>query len=85
MVFVGEPTGGKPKHFGQVSKMRLPHSKTPVRYSTKPFTNSPDDTAAFEPDVLVKVPSGEYFAGRDPCLERILAHRRRLPSAFVPE
>ena len=36
-IFIGEPTGGRPNHFGEVKSFNLPNSGLSVRYSTKYF------------------------------------------------
>lgn len=73
-ILVGEPTGGKPNHYGEVRTFTLPHSKLIVSYSTKYFKQSREDTASLMPDMTVELTSTEYFAGRDPVLEAILAY-----------
>jgi hypothetical protein len=79
-IFVGEPTGGKPNHFGQFEIVTLPHSKLRVQCSTKRFRHSDQDTPSFMPDVLVEEASADYFAGRDPALETILAWTSEEPA-----
>ena len=76
-IFVGEPTGGKPNHYGEFEEFTLPHSRLRVGYSTKYFTYSQDDTPSFAPDVRVELSSADYFAGRDSVLEAIMAHQEK--------
>jgi hypothetical protein len=71
-VLVGEPTGGKPNHFGQVSSFTLPTSGIRVFHSTRFFRLSAGDPSSLEPDVLVEIRSRDYFEGRDPVLETVL-------------
>ena len=71
-VFVGEPTGGKPNHFGEVKGFMLKNSKIGIQYSTKYFTHSKEDTSSFNPDVLIKPSIRDYLEYRDPVLEYIL-------------
>ena len=73
-IFVGEPTGQKPNTFGEIKRFELPNSKIPVSYSTKYFRMMADDPASFVPDIRVDLSSADYFAGRDPVLEAVLAH-----------
>ncbi len=69
---IGTPTGGKPNHFGNVRTFKLPFSGLTVQYSTRWFALIPDaDPASVIPDVEVAVTSDDYFAGRDPVMERI--------------
>jgi len=76
-ITVGEPTGGKPNHYGEVKRFTLPHSGWTVSYSTKVFTTAQveGDPDSIRPDVPVKVTGKDFFAGRDPVLEAALAHR----------
>jgi C-terminal processing protease CtpA/Prc len=76
-IFVGEPTGGKPNHYGEFQEFTLPNSRLRVGYSTKYFTYSQDDTPFFVPDVPVELSSADYFAGRDPMLDAILAYQEK--------
>jgi hypothetical protein len=39
--FVGEATGGKPNHFGEVGNFRLPNSRLQVNYAKRFSTPSP--------------------------------------------
>jgi hypothetical protein len=64
----GEPTGGKPNHFGEVKEFELPNSRIVVSYSTKHFHPFKEDTAAIMPDMLVEQTSADYLQGVDPVL-----------------
>lgn len=70
-VFVGEPSGGRPNHFGEVRMFMLKHSRLPVTYSTKYFTISQEDTDAFYPDITVELSVQDFLSHRDPVVERI--------------
>ena len=72
-VFVGEPTGGKPNHFGEVKTLILPKTKLEVSYSTKFFQQSFEDTPSLMPDVAVEISIADYRARRDPVLDAILS------------
>lgn len=71
-LLVGEPTGGKPNHYGQVSSFNLPTSGIRVFHSTRFFRLSATDPPSLEPDVGVEIRSQDYFEGRDPVLETVL-------------
>jgi hypothetical protein len=71
--FVGEPTGGKPNHYGQVSSFRLSNSRLLIQYSTKFFQTTAGDPASLFPDLNAPISSTDYFSGRDPVLEAILS------------
>lgn len=74
-IFVGEPSGGRPNHYGEVRSFRLPNTGRDVSYSTKYFTHyRPADGS--DPDALVPdieaVPSWDaYVQGIDPALRAI--------------
>jgi hypothetical protein len=72
-VFVGEPTGGKPNHFGEVKTLRLPRMKLEVSYSTKYFQAAYEDPPSLMPDVLIEMSIADFRARRDPVLEAILS------------
>ncbi len=73
-VFVGEPTGGRPNHYGEVQTFRLPNSGLEVSYSTKYFKHSDKDEPTIRPDVLVELTSDDYFSGRDPVLDAVFGY-----------
>jgi hypothetical protein len=74
-ILAGEPTGGKPNHFGEVQTFRLPNSGLPVSYSTKYFQETGDDPDSIYPDILVETSIADYRTGVDPVLARILKVR----------
>jgi hypothetical protein len=69
--FIGEPTGGKPNHFGEVKWFLLKNSGLNVSYSTKYFTFSELDTDSLYPDIFVEISIRDYLNKKDPILERI--------------
>lgn len=72
--FAGEPSGGKPNHFGEIKYFKLPNSGLFVSYSTKYFSYSEEDTDAIYPDIPVELTIEDYLNNRDPVLEKILKH-----------
>jgi C-terminal processing protease CtpA/Prc len=73
-ILVGEPTGGKPNHYGELKFLTLPNTKTAVSYSTKYFTHAEQDTPSLMPDILVEMTFQDYRTGRDPFLEAVLRY-----------
>lgn len=69
---VGEPTGGRPNHFGETKTFTLPNSGMTIQHSTKYFREQGGDEDALRPDVRVDVRAADYGAGRDPVLEEAL-------------
>lgn len=73
--FVGEPTGGKPNHYGEVKQFQLPNSEITIRYSTKYFKWLDDDPAALEPDKRIGRTYAAYRQGIDPVMDWIAAQK----------
>lgn len=71
--FVGEPTGGKPNHFGEVKNFMLTNSRINISYSTKYFTIANEDTDSFYPDITIELEFKDYSENRDPVLEAIIS------------
>ena len=70
-VIVGEETGGRPNHYGEVKRFVLPGSNLVVSYSTKYFTLLPGNDSSILP-VLESPPSFNMFMqGLDPAIEAI--------------
>jgi C-terminal processing protease CtpA/Prc len=77
-ILVGEPTGGKPNHYGQVSTFSLPNSRLRVGYSTRLFRLLTDsDPPSFMPEVLVEPTIDDLRRGRDPLLDAATSWRAR--------
>jgi C-terminal processing protease CtpA/Prc/outer membrane murein-binding lipoprotein Lpp len=73
-VFVGEPTGGSPNLYGDPSSRRLPVTGWNVHAATVYWEGSEpgDARLTLEPDLRVPLTAADFFAGRDPVLERAL-------------
>ena len=51
-ILIGEPTGGKPNHYGEVRYFNLPNVGLLVQYSTRYWLNYPgSDPLTLEPDI----------------------------------
>ncbi len=72
-VFYGEPTGGRPNHYGEIRMLTLPNLGIQVSYSTKYFRFVEGDEPSILPDVPVDLTLADFLALRDPVLEAILA------------
>jgi len=72
-LFVGEPTGATPNHFGDTRTITLPSSGIDVEISELYWQNSDprDDRPWITPDLPAPLSSGHFFAHRDPVVERI--------------
>jgi hypothetical protein len=73
-VFVGEPSGGAPNHYGDA--MPFQADGFPAYVSTLPwFDSDPLDKRIWTmPDVLVPLRFADWAAGRDAAMEAALAH-----------
>ena len=71
-ILVGEPTKGKPNHYGEVKSFQLPNSKLNVSYSTKYFEFMDDDPDSLYPDILVRPSFKNYVEGEDNILKKIM-------------
>jgi tetratricopeptide (TPR) repeat protein len=76
-IFVGEPTGGSPNHYGDATRIQLPNSGLRVRASTLWWQDShPADSRLWiAPHIASENTSADDRAGRDPALDAVLAHR----------
>lgn len=76
-VFVGEPTGASPNHYGDAGRFTLPNSKLVVQASTLWWQDAdPRDTRKWKaPDVAAELTSEAYRAGRDPAMDAILNYK----------
>lgn len=82
-VFVGEPTGGSPNHYGDARAFRLPHSRLRVSVSTLYWQDGMpwDDRPWVPPDLAAELSADDLRRNRDPALEAILALE---PGTTVP-
>jgi hypothetical protein len=84
-IFVGEPPGGSPSHYGDNTGFQLPNSKLPLRVSTLHWTLgvSPTDVReVMRPDIPAPPRFAEYREGRDGALDAI---RRYAPNDVLSD
>ncbi|NOH16111.1 S41 family peptidase [Clostridium cochlearium] len=74
--FIGEPTGGKPNHYGEVKFIKLPNTEMEVSYSTKYFTSSKEDTPSFMPDKIIEPSISDFLNKKDSIMENIIKLER---------
>jgi hypothetical protein len=81
-LFVGEPTGSSPNHFGDAKQFELPATKLSVIVATLRWQDSdPKDVRIWiRPDIVARDTFADYAGGRDTALEAALAYR--LPTDF---
>jgi len=75
VIFVGEPTGSRPDHFGDPEKVRLDNSGLTLRVSRLHWSSYTafDDREATRPDFEAPWFAKDYFAGADPALSTALS------------
>ncbi len=76
VLFVGEPTGSSPNHYGENAEIVLPHSGLRLSASALrwQYSDPNDDRPWIVPDIPARLGSEDYTIGRDPALEAILRH-----------
>lgn len=72
-VLVGEPTGGAPDGYGEVSSFTLPNSKLVIRFTTKRWGVKGGTNTTLIPDLPAPFKLADFIAGRDPALEAAIA------------
>ena len=73
-ILVGEASGGKPNHMGEVKRFVLTTSNLVVSYSTKYFRLLEDDPPALIPDIPVNESFTGFMEGKDEAMEAIRMH-----------
>lgn len=69
-VFVGEPSGGRPNHYGEIKALELSDLGRTLTYSTKYFnTYKAGDPSSLMPDIEAPHSYEAYIEGRDRALE----------------
>ena len=84
-LFVGEPTGGAPNHYGDASPFQGKASEITAIVSTIPWFDSyPQDPRPWiMPDLPVPRTFADWLAGRDRALDVALAHRGEGTADFL--
>jgi len=74
-IFVGEPTGGRPNHYGDARQLQLPNTGLTVRLSTvyHQDAGAEDDRDQIEPHLPTRLTATDILAGRDPALDEVLS------------
>lgn len=75
VVIIGEETGGRPNHYGEVNRFVLPESRLVVSYSTEYFFLMEDNPSTITPEILAPISFQDYIMGRDPAMEAVISHK----------
>ncbi len=80
-LFVGEPTGSTPNHYGDSRKMKLPNSGVTVRISSLywQYSDPRDNRNWIAPDIAADLTFKDYGINRDPALEAIFNYAFKRP------
>jgi hypothetical protein len=70
-LIVGERTGGRPNHYGEVKRFVLPESKLVVNYSTRYFMLMEENLPSIIPDIETPLYFWQYMMGKDPAIQAI--------------
>ena len=75
-LFVGEPTGSSPNHYGENTEIVLPQSGLHATASTLWWQSSEsyDDRSWIAPDIPARLSAEDYAAHRDPAVEAALRY-----------
>ncbi len=84
-IFVGEPTGAGLNAYGDPQDLVTPNLKIPFQISTAfhQHASSQIQSGEFDPDIPAIMTAVDYFAGRDPALDTILAGADLLPLPVI--
>ena len=82
VLFVGEPTGARPDHFGDARNTRLENSGLVLRVSSLHWSSerANDRRDSLAPDLPAPWTSAQYFAGNDPAMEAVRTYKPDLPT-----
>jgi hypothetical protein len=75
-LFVGEPTGARPNHYGENADIVLPHSGLRCTAAALwwQYSDPRDDRPWIAPDIPAALWSADYAANRDPAVDAILRY-----------
>jgi hypothetical protein len=73
-IFIGEPTGASPNHYGDPVTVELPDTRVTARVATISWKTAGEDDQrqTREPDILIPCSASAFFAGEDPVLAAAL-------------
>ncbi|NMM62505.1 peptidase S41 [Clostridium sp. P21] len=71
-ILIGEPTGGKPNHFGEVKVIHLSNTNVNIYYSSNYFKTTDKETDSIYPDVNIPLKASSYFNGKYDFLDYVL-------------
>jgi tetratricopeptide (TPR) repeat protein len=77
VIFVGEPTGGRPNHYGDARPFTLPNSGMVIRASSVWWQDMPpfDQRNWTAPDISAEFAASDYRNNQDPALQAVLDYK----------
>lgn len=75
VLFIGEPTGSRPNHFGDSESHQLPHGDLTLSVSSIYWEDAGigDSRDALRPDIPISESSEDFFGGSDPVLSAVVS------------
>lgn len=70
--FIGQPTSGKPNHYGSTDTFTLPNSKLSIQYSKAYAKTCDDESDSFIPDKKIEISIDDYVNKNDPIIDYII-------------
>ncbi|MCF2873998.1 MULTISPECIES: S41 family peptidase [unclassified Tenacibaculum] len=70
-IIIGEETGGKPNHYGNIKSFALPYSRIKVTFSSDFYKLSDKNENTITPDVLIRTQYDDFKKGIDPIFEYV--------------
>ncbi len=75
VVVVGEDSGGKPNHYGEIERFVLPRTHLVVSCSTQYISLLDNDPPAIQADIQTPIFFKDYIKGVDPALEAVRGYQ----------
>jgi hypothetical protein len=77
VIFVGEPTGGRPNHYGDAHPFALPNSGLVIRASSVWWQDLPpfDQRNWTAPEIAAEFTASDYRNNQDPALDAVLEYK----------
>jgi hypothetical protein len=78
-IFAGEPSSSRPNFVGEEAGVTLPWSGAIGSISNRYHETIPGDTREWiDPEIKVSLSSADYFANRDPLLDKVMAAAKKV-------
>ena len=75
-IIIGEKTGGKPNHYGNIKRFTLPYSKIQVVYSQNFYKLVENNENTITPEVIIERTYEDFKNGIDPIFEWVKKYKK---------